>query len=154
MPSHLRMFALALLLAMSLLAAACGDDNDDATSTPADDGKAALAGGLLASFQVGEESFRVWITNPATIQQVLDLEVGASTASIPTGRILDGPGTGDHNAPWTWHLDPEDIEMADFTIEVCDATPSYVEDNKREFIDVVLRYCPWSAELASVEDYR
>ena len=129
-----------------LAVAGCGFGDDD------DDN--ALDGGVLATFDVVGEEFKVWVTNPATIEQILALEAGESQAGIPSGRILNGPGEDDHNAPWTWHLDPEDIEMAEMTIEVCDATPSYVEANVEEFVDVVQRYCPWSAQLVRVEDFR
>jgi hypothetical protein len=113
-----------------------------------------LQGGILATFDVVGEQFRVWITNPQTVQQVLDLEAGRSDANIPNGRILRGPGAGDHNAPWSWHLDPEQIEMAEMTVEVCDGTPSYVEEHLDEFVDTVERYCPWSAQLVDVQDLR
>lgn len=90
-----------------------------------------LSGGIIATFDVVGEQFRVWVTNPETIQQIRDLEAGRSEANIPIGRILRGPGAGGHNAPWSWHLDPEDISMAEMTIEVCDARPSYVEPTFR-----------------------
>jgi len=113
-----------------------------------------LQGGVLATFRMGEQTFHVWITNAQTIQQLLDLQAGKSDAKIPNGKILRGPGQGNHNAPYTWHLDPQDIEMAEFTIEVCDAEPNYIEANVAEFVDVVKRYCPWSVELDSLIDYR
>lgn len=58
--------------------------------------------GVLATFDVDGEQFRVWVTNPHTIQQILELEQGKSMANIPNGRILRGPGYQDHNAPWSW----------------------------------------------------
>ena len=97
---------------------------------------------------------RVWVTNPQTLQQLLDLRDGKSSANIPNGRILRGPGQGDHNAPYSWHLDPEEIEMAEFTIEICDGRPSFVEANVGEFVDNVRRYCPWSARLVELQDFR
>jgi hypothetical protein len=51
----------------------------------------------------------------------------------------------DHNLPWSWHLDPEEIEMAEMTTEVCNGTPSYVEEHLDEFIETVGRYCPLNA---------
>jgi inhibitor of cysteine peptidase len=110
-----------------------------------------LRGGVLATFEVVGEQFRVWVTNPQAVQQILDLAAGSSSANIPNGRILRGPGTADHNLPWGWHLDPEEIEMAEVTIEVCDGTPSYVEENLDEFVETIGRYCPWSARLISVD---
>jgi inhibitor of cysteine peptidase len=110
-----------------------------------------LQGGVLATFEVAGEQFRVWVTNPQAVQQILDLAAGNSLANIPNGRIVRGPGEGDHNLPWSWHLDAEEIEMAEVTIEVCDGTPSYVEEHVDEFVETVGRYCPWSARLVSVD---
>ena len=60
-----------------------------------------LEGGVLATFRVSEEEFHVWVTNEVTIQQILDLRDGRSTANIPNGTLHEGPGRADHNAPWT-----------------------------------------------------
>jgi hypothetical protein len=113
----------------------------------------ALRGGALATFEVEGERFRVWTTNPQTIHDLHELQRGTSTANIPNGRILRGPGRARHNAPYHWHLDPQDIAMADATIEVCDGLPSYVEENVEEFVERVGRYCPWAAELVELRDY-
>lgn len=94
------------------------------------------------------------MTKPATINALLALQRGQATASIPNGRILRGSGAGAHNAPWSWHLDPADVEMADFTIELCDGSPAYVEANLTEYVEVVRRYCPWGATLVALQDYR
>lgn len=125
------------------------------TSTPAPLATAnPLQGGVLATFAVGDEQFRIWITNSKTIQELLDLKAGAGTAHIPNGKILRGAGAAATNAPWSWHLDPQEIEMADMSTEVCDAQPSYVESHLADFVDVVGRYCPWSAQLVSLQDFR
>jgi hypothetical protein len=113
-----------------------------------------LRGGVVATFDVAGERFRVWVTNPQTIQQILDLQEDPSQPSIPSGRLLRGPGRRRHNAPFHWHLDPEEIEMAENTIELCDALPSFVEANRKEFIKQVGQYCPWSAVLETVVDCR
>jgi len=113
----------------------------------------ALKGGALATFEVEGERFRVWTTNPQTIHDLHELQQGTSTANIPNGRILRGPGRASHNAPYHWHLDPQDITMAEVAIEFCDALPSYVEENVEEFVGRVGRYCPWSAKLVELRDY-
>lgn len=140
---------LTLALVGGLLIAACnGAAQPGATPTPA------LTGGVLATFDAAGETFKVWVTNPETIAQLLALQRGESTANIPNGRILAGPGEGGHNAPWSWHLDPEDITLAEMTMELCDGAPNYVEDNLAEFTDNIGRYCPWSAELVELQDLR
>jgi len=100
------------------------------------------------------ERFQVWVTNPETVQQILDLQQGKSDAAIPSGRILRAPGEGAHNVRWSWHLDPEDIQMSEFTVEVCDATPSFVESEMDYFVDTVQRYRPWSAKPLGIQDHR
>jgi hypothetical protein len=113
-----------------------------------------LVGGVLATFEVVDNTFSVWVTNETTIQQLFDLWAGASSANIPNGRILRGPGEAGHNEAWSWHLDPEEIEMAEATIELCDGTPSYVEETLDYWVDTVGYYCPWSAELIRLYDFR
>jgi hypothetical protein len=99
------------------------------------------------------ERFRAWTTNPRTIQDLHELQQGTSRASIPNGSILRGPGRADHDAPYHWHLDPQDIAMAEVAIEPCDALPSYVEENVEEFVERVGRYCLWAARLVELQDF-
>ena len=113
-----------------------------------------LEGGLLATFVSSGDQFHVWVTNEQTIEQILALQAGESQANIPNGPLLRGPGPGDHNEPWSWHYDPQEVEMAEMTIEVCDGRPGFVEENLDTYIEDVGRYCPWGAELVSVEDLR
>ena len=114
-------------------------------------GPKGLEGGLLATFQVDEERFRVWVTNPYSVQIILRVDGGTSTSFVPNGRIRSGPGQGSHNAPWSWHLDAEDIGMDHFALEECSAAPSQVERNLDHFLHVVKRYCPWGTDLVRVE---
>jgi hypothetical protein len=139
----------------------CGGGTDTFFVDPTDhlapgcevDGPKALKEGVLATFAVSGERFRVWVRNPQTIWDLYRLKKGLSTASIPNGHILRGPGRAAHNVPYRWHLDPQDIIVADFTTEVCDARPSYVEENLGEFVDNVRRYCPWDARLVELRNY-
>jgi hypothetical protein len=51
------------------------------------------------------------------------------------------------NTGYSWHIDPATFEWAELTMEVCDGRPSYVEDGTLTS-DI---FCPWSAEVVSVE---
>lgn len=113
-----------------------------------------LRGGVVATFEVGAERFRVFVTNPAAIEQLVALQRGLGLGSIPNGRVRRGPGAGGHNAPFSWHLDPVDIAMAELTIELCDGSPAFVESHVGEYVDVIGRYCPWGARLVSLSDFR
>jgi hypothetical protein len=134
----------AAALVIAAMAAAC-----DSPLEPSPD----LRGGVVATFQVSGEQFRVFVRNPTTIAQLIQLQQGFALASIPNGRLRRGAGAGNHNAPYSWHLDPEDIQLAGFTMELCDGRPSYVEDHVDEYADVG-RYCPWGAQLVKLEDFR
>jgi len=115
---------------------------------------AGLGGGVLATFQTGSQTFKVFVTKASTIEALFALQRGEASASIPNGRILRGSGVAGHNEPYSWHLDPSDVDMADATIELCDGSPSYVEDHVAEYVDVIGRYCPWGATLAALQDLR
>ena len=121
-----------------------------------DDGQ--LSGGVLATFnvesEVESEQFKIWITKETTIQQVLNLRDGKSNANIPNGALRRNSGKDNYNAPWSWHVDPEEIAMAEATIEVCDGNPSFIEDDIDYWVDIVGHFCPWGATLSSVEDFR
>ncbi len=142
----MRRQGLGMVLAVAMAALpACGTGS----TAPEDQ----LEGGVLATFRVSQEEFRVWLTNEETIQQIFDLRDGMSSASIPNGALREGQGRADYNAPWTWHLDPIDIEMADLAIEVCDGRPSLVDSLLDDYLKVG-RFCPWGAELVRVQDFR
>lgn len=144
-----RLGALMAVMAAVLAVAACGDDGGNGGKEPGE-----LSGGILATFTAAGEEFKVWVTNPQTIDDILALRDGTSDATIPNGAIKEGPGVAGHNAPWSWHLDPQDIEMAEMTMELCDGAPGFVEEEVDYFIGTVKRYCPWDATLVDVEDYR
>ncbi|MEO3993764.1 MAG: hypothetical protein QN229_05640 [Desulfurococcaceae archaeon TW002] len=52
----------------------------------------------------------------------LDKYVGCTDVTL-----LDTDGDGGFNKSWGWHLDPDTVEVADVTIELCDGMPSFVE---------------------------
>jgi hypothetical protein len=54
-------------------------------------------------------------------------------------------GDGGFNAPWTWHLDPDQTRLVEAAIEICDGTPSYVETHQDEFPT----NCPWGGRIVS-----
>lgn len=113
-----------------------------------------LKGGVIATFEVQQSTFRLFSTDPDTISDLYKLLDNQSQAGIPNGPLLPGPGPGLHNAPWSWHLDPAATTMAEFTIEVCDGTPEFVEKELSYWLESVGQYCPWNARLADIEDYR
>ena len=58
-------------------------------------------------------------------------------------------GDGGFNKPWGWHYKPETVTMTDFSTEVCDAEPHFVQENLDYWVNTVKYYCPWAAKIVS-----
>jgi hypothetical protein len=128
-----RLAVLALLLPSVV---ACGGNASDDPDSP-----------VIVTFEVIDERYKVLLTEPADIQTARRLLNGEDVPSIPNGRVVRETGVNDG---YSWSIDPNDIEFAEVTIEVCDGLPSDVE------IGVVTgdRYCPWAATVIGVEPAR
>jgi hypothetical protein len=111
-----------------------------------------LSGGILVTFFVEGEEYKIFVENKETIEDIFAVERGESQATIPSGKIIGEPVF--YNAPWSWHIDPMDIQMAEFTIEVCSGLPSHVENDLDYWVNTVGRFCPWSAEIVEIRDFR
>ena len=127
--------AVAAVLAAFLLASCVTDEG----SSPVPDDAP-----IVVTFEVGDETFRALLTDPADIAVAHRLLAGEDAPSIPNGLVMRDTGVNDG---WTWSLDPDDLEFADVTMEVCDGTPSDVEAG----IVTSERYCPWSAVVVGIE---
>ena len=126
-----------LLLATLTLLAACD------TSAP--------PGTLPAVYRVEMvgETFRISAETEA--------QAAAADAALASGRVGVILGTlvrgdGGVNTGYSWHLDPATIEYPDASIELCDARPSFVEEDLDYWVDTVGRFCPWSARVVGRED--
>jgi hypothetical protein len=120
-----RLAAVALLLAL----AGC-------SSTGPDDGSADFV------VAVGADTFVVRSTHAETILRLREALAGRR-AGFPSGPLRRGDGG--FNAPWSWHLDPAETRLVEVAIELCDGTPSYVEQHQDDFP----HYCPWGARVVS-----
>jgi hypothetical protein len=106
--------------------------------------------GVLATFEVADspnERFTILITNEETIRQLKALRRGQSDAGIPNGLVVRGAVS--YNKPWSWHIDSEDIQMAESTIEINDGLPSFVEAELDAWAGRY--YGPWIVRLISME---
>ena len=106
-------------------------------------------GGAFVDFEIAGDTLRVWIENEAFVTEAERL-LDANETRVPVfDTLVDGQGC---DPQWSWHPDPSDVDFADFTIELCDGTPSYIEENKAEWLDTVGSYCPWSARVTAVTE--
>lgn len=105
------------------------------------------AEGVVVTFLVADrEQYKIRLTDPEDIEIARKLLAGGEAPSIPNGVVVRGdPGV---NVGYSWHIDPDRVEFADFTMEVCDGLPSDVE----QVIITSERYCPWSAEVIAIEE--
>ena len=121
-----------LLLALSVTA--CGSDVDTMRPAPAQE----------FVIEVEGERFRIRTTNLATAS-ALDARRRSGAIGVVAGRLVRGDGG--FNAPWSWHLDMQSIEVPQVAIELCDGRPSMVQSELDYWVDAVGTYCPWGARV-------
>ena len=127
--------ALAILLAAGAVASLSG-------CSPQSEGPPSRA---VATFQVVDQTYKIELATPELVEHAQKLLDGEDVSAIPVGTVVRDDASV--NEPWTWHIDPATLEFADFTTEVCDGLPAYVEDGTVTS-DV---YCPWSAKITAIE---
>ena len=140
---------LLVLLAVFLACSSCGGGRsgslepragvDDVGDSVRGDG-ATLQGGVLATLATGGEQFRVWVTRPGTAQLLVDVWRGTASMSMVRGTLVAGAGAASHNAPWSWHLSPESVQIDPFGVGVCHTRPSVVEIDAPTFANAS---CLW-----------
>lgn len=54
-------------------------------------------------------------------------------------------GDANINYPWHWHIIDDKWDLTEKSIEVCDGTPEMVEQDTREWVENVKRFCPWKS---------
>jgi len=134
------MIVIALVVAFLV---ACGNDDDQPTPTPTQE---PAPSGVVVTFQVVDEEFRVRLTDPDDIAIARQLLAGEEAPSIPNGVVVRGET--DVNTGYSWHIDPATVEFADVTVEVCDGLPSDVESGTITSD----RYCPWAAQVIDIAE--
>ncbi len=93
------------------------------------------------------DNFTVYATDPEAIQLLTDNYYGLNNMFV-LGRLVIG--NGGFNSPWSWHLDPDDVTMAEFAMELCDGSPSEVEHNLPYWLFQVETFCPWSSKVIKI----
>jgi hypothetical protein len=160
LPSSLRLTACALIATLAVAACGTGAPTPRPTQTPQPTSPPITppptappiatpapspSGSVIVTFDVVGESYRILLTDPddvAIAQRLLD---GEEAPRIPNGLIVRGETSV--NTGYSWSIDPESVEFADMTTEVCDGLPSYVEDGSL----TGAYFCPWSAEVVAID---
>jgi hypothetical protein len=129
-------FRLIFLLLTCIIFTSCA-----AVATPTPEQK-----GVVVTLRVEDEEYKIRLTDPADTENARKLLAGEEAPSIPNGVVVRGdPGV---NVGYSWHIDPDSVEFADLTTEVCDGRPSDVEKG----VITSDRYCPWSAEVIAIDE--
>jgi hypothetical protein len=129
-------FILALWLSAMLVG--CGDRAPAGQPAP-------TPTGVVITLRVADaEEYRIRLTDADDIATARKLLQGEAAPRIPNGLVIRG--NADVNVGYSWHIDPDSVEFADTTIELCDGRPSDVERG----LITSERYCPWSAKVVAM----
>ena len=131
-----RFYRLVFIILSLVLLTSCGAAATS-TSTPE---------GVIVTFSVESEQFKIRLTDPADIEIARKLLAGEEAPNIPNGIVVRGDS--DVNVGYSWHIDPDSVEFADLTTEVCDGRPSDVEKS----VITSDRYCPWAAKVVAIDE--
>ena len=106
--------------------------------------------------QVNDEQFLVKIDQPEQVRTARLLLSGQLSHRIIVGDVVPGSGGYNRNPKtdleWGWNLEPSSVQFSEYTIELCDGTPSYLDAHLDEWVSVVKTYCPWTGEVVAEVD--
>jgi hypothetical protein len=135
--------------ALVLLTQSVGAQDDEEPIPDEGATQAVAPGGVLyATFDVVTEPLTIALSDPAAREKAIALFHGAATGGIPIGKLICEPA--DYNAPWSFHVDPGTLRFSSGAIELCDAKPSYINENCAAFGKGT--YCPWGAKLIELRE--
>jgi hypothetical protein len=63
-----------------------------------------------------------------------------------SGAIAEG--NSGHNQPWSWHAVPNNWDLVEISMELCDGRPSGVESNLKLWLRIG-RFCPWASRVVA-----
>lgn len=112
-------------------------------------------GTLEARFDIGryftigfrnlDDTFVVFVRERKPIRQMKG-EAKAKDKSLIVSGIVRGKAR--YNKPWSYSMGPGSIVLGEVFIEVCDANPHHVEEQRDEWMGQ--RWCPWSSYVDHV----
>jgi len=145
-----------------LLAASCGvavptagspGGDPPATPTPGGGndpdpggGASTLKGGVLVTLVDRGEQFRIWVTEPAAAKTLVDISSGSVAFTNITGPLRAGSGAGQHNSPWSWHIDPARV-----LVNIQTFAPVYSEKPSVVEADLAVLLAAGSDKMTSID---
>ena len=131
--NSLRRTLLIWALALALMAlSACGGDPVSPYAYP------------TYRLEVSGESFTIQVADPSRVAD-FEARLASGEQGVVLGSIVEGDGG--FNDPWSWHMTPESVAVADLAIEVCDGRPSMVEADLDYWLNTLAQFCPWGATV-------
>lgn len=114
-------------------------------------------GNVTAPFQIGEFftlgftsrpalEFVVYVNRPGDVAAMrAEAETDDTDKQIVSGFVRRGKR---YNPDWNFTMGPASIVLGDVFIEVCDASPHYVQRHRSEWLGE--RWCPWSSYVKRI----
>ena len=104
-----------------------------------------------AYFEVGfrgsKDTFVIQLRERNKIQELRAALRSGATRSV-MGRVVKRRAA--YNSRWRFYLKPASISLFDYAVEVCDASPRYVQRNLAQVGGALLpgaRWCPWHSYI-------
>ena len=90
--------------------------------------------------------FTVFVATQPEIDQMVDEAHTDDDTDLITSGIVRGSRR--YNPDWKFTMGPYSIVLGEMFIEVCDASPGYVQRHRREWMGE--RWCPWGSYIKRV----
>jgi hypothetical protein len=130
-------FASALIIFSAVLA--CEGDTLDPRHT----------GMFLFSMRGSLEQFVATTSDPAVLEKArAQLQLRREQRNLFINGPI-APGNGDHNLDWSWHFVPDEWDLVEAAIEVCDGTPDALEADLERWLSEVGQFCPYTSYVAA-----
>jgi hypothetical protein len=131
---RIRVAAMALL---SILIVSCGSD-DPPSST-----RSFIFG--MREISDDEGRFVAVTSNPDVLAKLeAELALPADQRSLHIHGAI-ATGSGGHNLSWHWHFVPDEWDLVEISIELCDGTPQLVEEDVDYWVETIGAFCPWAS---------
>ncbi len=95
-------------------------------------------------FEGRDDTFVVFVNERKPINQMKVEAEAEDKTLIVSGIVRDGAR---YNGDWSYTMGPGSIVLGEVFVEVCDASPRYVEKHKEQWLGE--RWCPWSSYVAA-----